>query len=124
MKNDEVKELHELRGLCYKGDFLQNLSDEEFNEGLIKFEIPDDEKDGANISERVWGWVTKEDKEKYNDDNFRGEIKVILANDSLNYSWILFWGTELVIECNGSNRPVLSSEWIQDNVLSKDWYQQ
>lgn len=122
MNIDEIKELHELRGLCYKGDFLQNLSNDEFNEGLIKFEMLDDgSEEGINIYERIWGWAAKEEKEKYMDDSFRGDINVILANNPLNFSGILFWGTELAVTCDGG-RPVLSTEWLQENILSKDWY--
>lgn len=124
MSNDEVMQLHELRGLCYKGDFLRRLSDEEFNEGLIKFEMLDDgSEDGMNISERIWGWVTKEDKEKYMDDSYSGDIKVILANNPLNFAGVLFWGTELAITRKSGN-PVLSAQWMKDNVFCKDWYKQ
>lgn len=123
MNIDEIIVLHDLRGLCYKGNFLQNLSNDEFNEGLIKFEMLDDgSEDGINICERIWGWADKEEKEKYMDDNFRGDINVILANNPLNFYGILFWGTELAVTCDGG-RPVLSTKWLQENILLKDWYQ-
>lgn len=123
MDKNDIKELHDLRGLCYKGDFLESLSEDEFNSGMIKFNIPDEDNIGKTINgEGVWGWVTKEDKEKYDDDNFSGDIKVILANTPLNFYGLFFWGTELCITCNGSSRPVLSMQWMQENVISKDWW--
>lgn len=125
MDKNEVKELHVLRGLCYKGDFLERLSEDEFNAGMIKFNIPDEDKIGKTINgEGVWGWISKEDREKYNNGNFKGELKVILANTPLKFYGLFFWGTELAITCQGSNRPVLSAQWMKKNVLSKDWYNQ
>ena len=69
-----------------------------------------------------WGWVSPEDKERYNDDSFTGEIAVILCNQPLNFYGLFFWGTELVIKCNGSSRPVLSDRWMNENVFCKEWY--
>lgn len=123
MDKNYVKELHELRGMIYKGDFLESLSEDEFNAGTIKFNIPDEDKIGmTNNGEGVWGWVTPEDKEKYNNDSFDGEIKVILCNTPLNFYGLFFWGTELVIKCNGASRPVLSSRWMKEEIFTKDWY--
>lgn len=120
---NKIKEIHEIRGLSYKADFLESLSEEEFMSGMIKFNIPDEDEVGeTNNGEGVWGWIAREDREKYNDDNFKGDIKVILANTPLNFFGIFFWGTELEITCNGKERPVLSFEWVKKNVFQQDWY--
>lgn len=62
------------------------------------------------------GWVTPKDKEKYNDNGFYGEIKAILTNQPLNYCGALDWGCEVVLKCNGADRPELSDDFIR-NIL-------
>lgn len=123
MEEKSVKELLEERGMVYKGEFIESLSEDEFNKGMIKFNIPDKREIGGTINgEGVWGWISPEDKEKYIDDSFEGELKCILCNHPINFYGYLFWGTEVVIKCNGSRRPVLSSDWVRENITSKDWY--
>ncbi len=120
----EVKALCESRGLPYKADFLETLSDEELNSGYIKFNIPDiDEMDSLN-GEGVWGWVSPKDKKKYNDDSFTGEITAILCNMPLNFCGILWYGSEVEITCHGEKRPTLSKQWVEDNILSAAWFKQ
>lgn len=41
---------------------------------------------------------------------------------SYKFLWLSVLGTEVVIKCNGSIRPVLSSDWVRENITSKDWY--
>ena len=62
---EEIKKLFKERGMVYKGDFIESLSEEEFKAGCIKFYIPPEDADGCG--ESIWGWVTPEDKKKYND---------------------------------------------------------
>lgn len=123
MNNNKVKNLHEVRGMVYKGDFLECLSDDELNNGCIKFNIIDFTTDRKTTNcEEVLGWVTPEDKEKVNDDNFDGEITAILCSTPLNYCGILFLGTELKIKCNKSVRPSISYNWMNETIFNKDWY--
>ena len=48
-----------------KGKFIESMSKEEFDKGLIKFNIPDEDRINSLNGEGVWGWVTQEDKENY-----------------------------------------------------------
>lgn len=99
-----------------KKDFMISLSEEERNNGYIKFNMQD-EDDLTRIDEGIWGWITEEDKEKYNDDNFFGTITAILCNDPLNFSDRLSYGSEVVLRCNGSDRPTLDIDWIYENLV-------
>lgn len=89
MDKEDIKKLCEERGIIYKADFMDGLSEKQFDEGCIKLYIPADGNGGCG--EGIWGWITPEDKEKYMDDNFYGEIKAVLCNDPINYFGILFW---------------------------------
>lgn len=125
MKKHEVIKLHNERGLVSKIDFLETLPKEVFEGNVIKFNIPSADKIGkTNNGEGVWGWVSVEDKSKHDDDEFRGEIPAILCNTPMNFGGILFWGTEVLIKCNGNMRPVISSDWVENNILGKEWYRQ
>lgn len=113
-----AKDITERMGLTWKGDFIESLSDDERNAGYIKFNIPNPETpDGLN-GEGVWGWVSPEDKQKYDDDSFTGKLTVILCNDPLYYSGILLAGQEMVVRCNGENRPILDPDWVQEHLAS------
>lgn len=118
----DVEILCEERNLPYKGAFLESLSEAQLNAGYIKFNIPDiDDLDSSN-GEGVWGWVTPEDKVKYDDDRYNGEITAILCNMPLNFSGILWWGSEVKLICRGSNRPTLSKKWITHKILNTPWF--
>lgn len=114
----ELIKLHELRGLKYKGNFVENLTEIEFESGLIKFLIEDEDDEQDGISENIWGWITDEYKNKYNDKNFNGIIKAILTNSPINYYGLLFWGTEVEVICNKNNRPKLNKEWINNIIYN------
>lgn len=77
---------------------------------------------GSLNGEGCWAWVPEEDREEYDSDNGNKVIKVILANSPLEYMGILFWGSELEVQCNGANRPTLSSEWVTDKILNANWF--
>ena len=115
-----------MKNITNKGEFIKALPSYEyetgfkFNEyeaGLIKFNIPDEDDIYSNNGEGVWGWVTPEDKEKYNDDSYTGQIVAILLNNPLNYWGRLNWGDEVVLDCHGKNRPTLSPEWVKEYLI-------
>lgn len=105
-------------GLTWKGDFIDALSDDERNAGYIKFNIPNPETPHYLCGEGVWGWATPEDKQKCDDENFRGKLSVVLCSDPLYYSGTLFAGQEVVIRCNGEIRPILDPHWVQEHLTS------
>ena len=80
---EDIKKLCEERGIIYKADFMDGLSEKQFDEGCIKLYIPADGNGGCG--EGIWGLITPEDKKKYMDDNFYGEIKSVLCNNPINY---------------------------------------
>lgn len=100
-----------------KSEFFEALSEDEKKAGYIKFNIPRFNDIYATNGEGVWGWVTPEDKAKYDDDSYTGEITAILCNDPLYYSYKLKWGAEVVLKCHGSSRPTLDPEWIKKYLL-------
>ncbi|NFO41852.1 hypothetical protein FDB42_17540 [Clostridium botulinum] len=123
MDINEVKNLVESRGMVYKGEFLQQLSEEEFNSGMRKVNLQEiDNLDKLN-GEGVWVWLSEEDRKEYDDNNSNKVIKAILANSPLAYMGILFWGSEIEIRCNYGGRPNLSKEWVAEKILNADWYE-
>lgn len=100
-----------------KSEFFEGLSEDEKNAGYIKFNIPAFNDIYATNGEGVWGWVSPEDKVKYDDDGYTGEITAILCNAPLYYSYKLKWGAEVVLKCHGSKRPTLDPEWIKKYLL-------
>ncbi len=48
-----------------KSEFIRSLDKEDFEKSLIKFNIPDENRIDSLNGEGVWGWVTQEDREKY-----------------------------------------------------------
>ena len=100
-----------------KGEFIELLTKEDrLNAGLIKFNIPDEDDIYSKNGEGVWGWVTHDDKTKYNNDRYYGEITAILLNQPLNYFGRLNWGDEVKLKCQGANRPILDPDWVKENL--------
>lgn len=99
-----------------KTEFLESLTEEQFNRGCIKFNIPDEKNIYSSNGEGIWGWVTDEDKKKYNDDSYYGKLTVILLNQPLEYYGRLNWGDEVVVQCHGNDRPTLDPEWVMENL--------
>lgn len=95
-----------------KGDFFTALTEDEQKRGYIKFNIQSPEEPKSLNGEGVWGWVTPEDKEKYDDDSYTGNITAILLNEP--FSSNLSWGDEVVLKCNGNNRPTLDVNWMAE----------
>lgn len=100
-----------------RGEFIESLSKEDFNAGLIKFNIPDEDNLGSNNGEGVWGYVTADDKAKYNNNSFNGTITAILLNQPLNYYGRLNWGDEVVLRCHGDKRPTIDPNWVIENLM-------
>ena len=99
-----------------KTEFIENMDKEDFEKGLIKFNILDEDRTSSLNGEGVWGWVTQEDKEKYDDNTYKGKITAILVNRPLNYYGILRWGDEVVLQCHGDSRPTLAPDWVKENL--------
>lgn len=99
-----------------KKNFLESLSDKELKDGYFKFNIPDENTPYKLNGEGVWGWLNPEDKAKYKDDNFTGQLTAILCNDPINYGGLLSYGSEVKIACHGDNRPTLDPDWIKGKV--------
>lgn len=97
-------------------DFFRRLSNWDKEQGYIKFNIPDPENPDDLNGEGVWGWVTPDDKARYNDDEFHGKISAILCNYPLYYDGILTVGDEVVLQCHGDIRPTLDPEWVKEHI--------
>lgn len=122
MDMQEVKELVESRGMVYKGEFLSNVTEEEFSKGMRKVNLPEiDDLDSPN-GEGVWVYVQPEDRDLYDGYSKGNIINVILANTSLYYPDIIFWGSEVPVRLNGTSRPTLSKEWVTEKILESDWF--
>lgn len=100
-----------------KGKFIKSLSEKEYDAGLIKFNIPDEDNIQSLNGEGVWGWVTPENKEKYNDDSYNGSITAILLNQPLNYYGKLNWGDEVILNCHGNSRPTLAPLFVMEKLM-------
>lgn len=100
------------KNIEYKGDFFTSLTEDEQKRGYIKFNIQPTEEPGSLNGEGVWGWVTPEDKEKYDDDSYTGNITAILLNDPISSN--LSWGDEVVLKCNGNHRPTIDTQWMAE----------
>lgn len=122
MTINEAKDLVESRDMIYKGEFLKQLSIDEFNNGIRKVNLQEiNDLDNLN-GEGVWVWLSEEDRKEYSNDSSNKIIKGILANNPFNYENILFWGSEIEIKCNCDKRPNLSKEWTIKKILNTDWY--
>ena len=93
-----------------KGKMIEDMDQATLQAGYIKFNLPDSDDIYALSGEGVWGYVSPEDKQKYNDDNYFGKITAILLNQPICCN--LNWGDEVVLVCHGSNRPTLDPEFI------------
>ncbi len=102
-----------------KGQFIEDMDKAKLELGYIKFNIPNPEDIYNLCGEGVWGYVSPEDKAKFNDDEYGGKITAILLNQPLNYMGDLNWGDEVVLKCNGENRPTLDPDWVMENL--SDW---
>lgn len=122
MEMNGIKSLVEARGMVYNGAFLNSLSEEDFNTGMIKVNLQEIENLDSLNGEGCWAWISKEDRKIYDRNSKDNVVKVILANSPFEYMGILFWGSELEVQCNGNNRPTLSKKWVTEKILNANWY--
>ena len=115
----DKKQIAEKYGLTWRGDFFESLSEKEKAAGYVTFNIPDPADTTMKDVEEAWGWVSPEDREKYDDNYYYGPLKVILRNDPVHYTGILVAGVEVEIWCNGKKRPILDPDWVEANLMFK-----
>ena len=101
--------------LINKSEKIKSMSKEEYNNGLLRFNIPGCDDLYSLSGEGVWGWASPEDKKKYEDDTYEGKITAILLNNPLEYFGVLRWGVEVQLKCHGDCRPTLDPEWIAEH---------
>ena len=106
-----------MSNIISKSEFIESLTEEQFNAGLIKFNIPDEDDIYSTNGEGVWGWATQDDITKYNNDRYHGEITAILLNVPFNDFRRLKWGDEVKLKCHGCRRPTLDPDWVNENLL-------
>lgn len=106
-----------MKEIVNKREFMEQLSEEDFQAGLFKFNIPDSDNIHSMNGEGVWGWLTPEEYKKYDDDKFTGKVTAILMNTPMNYYPILKWCSEVVVQCHGECRPTLDPEWVKEYLL-------
>ena len=106
-----------MKEIINKREFVKQLSENEFNAGLFKFNIPDFDDINSLNGEGVWGWLAPEEYKKYDDDTFFGKVTAILLNPPLNYYPILKWASEVVVQCHGDYRPTLDPEWVKEYLM-------
>ena len=82
------KERAEEMGLTYRKDEIMDMPDEERRAGYLKFNIPNPNTPDALNGEGVWGWANPENKAKYDDDQYKGKLTVVLCNDPAYYGGI------------------------------------
>lgn len=96
-------------------EFIKTLTEEQFNAGCFKLYIPPESKDMCG--EGIWGWMAPENKDKYNDDNFYGKLPAILCNAPLNYADKLECFDEIVVKCQGAEKPELDPDFIKEYLM-------
>jgi hypothetical protein len=96
-----------------KSDFIKSLTPEEFDNGLIKFDIIDEK---LSISESVWGWIPQKDAEKYYGCELCGTVKVILLNHTLTLFGKVNYGDEVEVKFNKQATPCLDPDWVKENL--------
>lgn len=114
--HERLKAEMEGMGLTYRGDEVEAMSDTERQAGLLKFNIPGPQNPDCLNGEGIFAWANPDSKKLYNDDGYFGKLTVILANDSWTYD-CLRMGVEVVIRCNGANRPILDPEWAKEKLF-------
>lgn len=103
-----------MKELVDKSSFIKSLSKKEFDDGCIKFNIPEADNIESLYGEGVWGWLSQEDRERYSSNKCHEKMTAILLNAPINYLGMLKWGDEVVIRCHGEERPTLDPDWIRD----------
>lgn len=110
--------------LVDKRDFIKGLSEDELKSGSIVFDLPGEckyvkKKEVITGYEYVYGYVSKEDMDKYFDDDYYGEITaILLSNPTMDLENLLHWGIEVTLQCRGPVRAVLSTKWLHNYVYN------
>ncbi len=105
-----------MKDIVNKSSFVESMTETQFNEGTIKFNIPNEGNIHSHNGEGVWGWISPEDREKYNNSGYHGKLDAILLNTPLNYFGLLSWGDEVKLRCHGESRPTLDPDWVKEHL--------
>ena len=97
-----------------KEKFLKTLTYEQLKAGYIRFNVPNKDNPTCLNGEVVFGWVSPEEKEKYDDDTYNGKIKAILTSQPKEYYGRFNYGDEVILQCHGDSSPTLDPEWIKE----------
>lgn len=84
-----------------KSEFLKSLSEDEFNDGLIRVSITD-EINNDRIFEIVWAYQSKKGDKS----------TAILVNSPISYPQLLRWGSEVKLKYNGDT-AIIDNDWIR-----------
>lgn len=102
-----------MKTIINKSDFIKSLSKEQFDNGLVKFDIVDE----TLCSESVWGWIPPEYAEKYyRYGDLSGSITTILLNHTLTLFGKVNYGDEVEVIFNGQATPKLNLDWVKENL--------
>lgn len=93
-----------------KGDYIESLSEENLNRGLVKIHIPD--PDAVVNGEDVWGYLGPREKL-----STKRKFKIILLNNSFCYLGFLHWGDEILCKRKGDSYT-LDVDWINNCILN------
>lgn len=93
-----------------KGDYIESLSEENLNKGLVKLYIPD--PDSVVSGESIWGYL---EPNKYSATD--EDVKIILLNDSFCYLGLLHWGDEILCK-RKRDSYILDVDWINNCILN------
>lgn len=93
-----------------KSELLKSLSEDEFNDGLIRVCITD-EINNDRIFEIVWAYQSKKGDKS----------TAILVNSPISYPQLLRWGSEVKLKYNGDT-AIIDNDWIrkEDELLFWD----
>ena len=100
-------------------DFLETLTDRQLVDGCVWFRVPNEQHIHDLMGEIVYGWVTPEDKEKYQDKHYQGKISAILCGPTLAWCTELPCFTEVVLQCHGGIAPTLDPEWVMEHLVTE-----
>jgi len=102
-----------MKTIINRSDFIKSLSKEQFDNGLVKFDIIDE----TLCSESVWGWIPPEYAEKYyRYGDLSGSITTILLNHTLTLFGKVNYGDEVKVKFNKQATPCLDPDWVKENL--------
>lgn len=83
-----------------RSEFLKSLSEDEFNDGLIRVGIID-EMNRDRVFETVWAYQPKDGDKS----------TAILVNTPISYPQLLRWGSEVKLKYN-EDTAIIDNSWI------------